>query len=140
MKKSLSINRCLRSLYRFGRNKGLPMISLSSLLLAGCTYTYVGQLDPQSHYDYPNSNVYPLGHATGQASETSFFMPPTVTSALQYEAISKALEQQAGADLLVNSFHFVDITSLPILPIYTLTYRVEGTAAKMPEVGTKPLH
>lgn len=139
MNTSFSMNACPRPSCSFSPNKRLRLISLSSLLLAGWTYTYVGQLDPQTHYDYPNSNVYPLGHAAGQASETSFFTPPTVTSSLQYEAISKALEQQAGADLLVNSFHFVDITQLAFLPIYTVTYRVEGTAAKMPEVGIKPL-
>lgn len=140
MKKRLSTNRCPRSSCGFIRKRRLLLMFLPSLLLAGCTYTYLGQLDPQSHYDYPNSNVYPLGHATGQASATSFFTPPTVTSSLQYEAISRALEKQAGADLLVNAFHFVDLTYLGILPIYTITYRVEGTTAKMPEVGTKPLH
>jgi hypothetical protein len=114
-------------------------LGLATLTLAGCTQTFVEQLAPQSHFDYPNSNVYPLGHVKGQASATSFFTFPTVTSAMQYEAIAKALEQKPGADMIVNSFRFTDITQLLILPIYTVTYRVEGTAAKM-TVGEQPLH
>lgn len=114
---------------------GLTVLALFS---AGCTQTYVTKLAPQSHFDYPNSNVYPLGHVQGQVSKTTFFVLPDASSALEYEAISKALEQSPGAEMLINSIHFKDYTSIPILPIYTVTYRVEGTAAKM-KTGTQVL-
>ncbi|MFI3190278.1 hypothetical protein BCS42_06980 [Crenothrix sp. D3] len=114
-------------------------LSLTALLLSGCTQTYVEQLAPQSHFDYPNSNVYPLGFVKGQASTTSFFTPSFKTSALEYEAVSNALAQKPGADMIVNSFRFTDVTQLLILPIYTVTYRVEGTAAKM-TTGQQALH
>lgn len=113
-------------------------LCLAALLASGCTQTYVTKLAPQSHFDYPNSNVYPLGHVDGKASKTSFFMPDT-SSSLEFEAISQALDKQPGADMLLNTFHFMDVTSFPILPIYTVTHRVEGTAAKM-TTGTKALH
>lgn len=108
------------------------------MYLSACTQTFV-ELAPQSHFDYPNSNVYPLGHVKGQSSTTSFFVPPDMPSSLKFEAVANALEQQPGADLLVNAFQFTDITQILMLPIYTVTYRVEGTAAKM-SAGTQRLH
>lgn len=113
---------------------GLTVLALFS---AGCTQTFVTKLAPQSHFDYPNSNVYPLGHVQGQASKTSFFIPDQPSS-LEYEAITKAMEQSPGAEMLVNSLHLMDVTQFLVLPIYTITYRVEGTAAKM-KTGTQVL-
>ncbi|WP_156830430.1 hypothetical protein [Methylobacter marinus] len=117
--------------------KSLSLIMLS-LLATGCTQTYVAKLAPQSHFDYPNSNVYPLGYVQGQASKTSFFVPPDKSSSLEYEAITKAIEQSPSADMLINTLHFMDITQVLVLPIYTVTYRVEGTAARM-KAGTQVL-
>lgn len=115
-------------------------LSLLVLFSTGCTQTFLTKLAPQSHFDYPNSNIYPLGHVQGQASKTSFFVPPDQPSSLEYEAITKALEQSPGADMMINTFHFMDVTTIPLymLNIYTITYRVEGTAAKM-KVGTQAL-
>ncbi len=113
---------------------GLTVLALFS---SGCTQTFVAKLAPQSHFDYPNSNIYPLGHVQGQASKTSF-LTPDQPSSLEYEAITKAMEQSPGAEMLVNSLHFMDVTQFLVLPIYTITYRVEGTAAKM-KTGTQVL-
>jgi hypothetical protein len=110
------------------RNKTL-LLSFSALLLCGCTQTFLVKLDPQSHFDYPNSNIYPMGHAEGKISKTTIFSIPEMSSAFQYEAISKALESQPGSDMLINSVHMMDITS--VLFFTTTTYRVEGTAARM---------
>jgi hypothetical protein len=118
-------------------NKVFASIALT-VMVTGCTQTYVTKLAPQSHFDFPNSNVYPLGHVQGQASKTSFFVPPDTSSSLEFEAISHALEKSPGADLLVNTFHFMDLTQVLFLPIYTITYRVDGTAARM-KVGTQAL-
>jgi len=115
--------------------KKLIIVTLIAVGASGCTKTYFQKFDPQSHYGYPNSNVTPLSHVKGQATKTVFFAPPMITASLQHDAIYNALQQAKGADLLVNTFHFMDMTDLGILPIYTITYRVEGTAAKM-EVGT----
>ncbi len=85
--------------------------------------------DPQSHFDYPNSNIYPMGHVEGKASKSGFLFPPDTSSTLQYDAISTALQKQPGSDMLINSIHLMDVTT--VLFFTTTTYRVEGTAAKM---------
>jgi len=118
-------------------NKVLPIIL--ALIASGCTQTFVTKLAPQSHFDYPNSNVYPMNHVEGKASRTAFFVPPDMPSSLEYEAIAKALDQSPGSEMMINSMHFMDITQFLVLPIYTINYRVEGTAAKM-KVGTQALH
>jgi hypothetical protein len=125
---------------RFGvsMKKSLSLIMLS-ILASGCTQTFVTKLAPESHFDYPNSNVYPLGHVQGQASKTSFFVAPDSPSSLEYEAVTRAMEQSPGADMLVNTLHFKDVTQILVLPIYTITYRVEGTAARM-KAGTQVLN
>ena len=120
------------------KSKMIPVLILMPLILGGCTQTFVKKLAPQSHFDYPNSNIYPMGHVQGFASKTSFFVPPDLPSSLEFEAINKALEQSPGAEMLVNTMHFMDVTSILILPIYTINYRVEGTAAKM-KAGTQLL-
>ena len=106
------------------------------LWTSGCTRTYLQKFDSQSHYVYPNSNVIPLSHVKGEASESAFFVEPMLSAALQHSATYKALES-TNADLLVNSFHFVDRTDFG--PIHTITYRIEGTAAKM-EAGITRQH
>ncbi|KOR30861.1 hypothetical protein TI05_13320 [Achromatium sp. WMS3] len=107
--------------------------------MSACTQSYIMGLRPQSHFDYPNSNVYPMGKTTGEASETSIMMP-MVSSALQKAAIRNALSKKPGANILINYVETKDITTLPLLfvTIYTLTVRVEGTAAKM-DIGTQGL-
>ena len=105
------------------------LLCLSALLMSGCTQTYLVGFEPQSHFDYPNSNIYPMGHVKGQVSKSAFLSMPDMSSALKYEAISNALQKQPGSDMLLNSFHTMDLTNHFI--INTITYRVEGTAARM---------
>ena len=109
------------------------LLCLSAFLMTGCTQTYLLKVDPQSHFDYPNSNIYPMGHVEGKVSKTSFGASvmgvADINSGMQYEAISKALEQKPGSDLIINSFHTLDVTSF--LFFTTTTYHVDGTAAKM---------
>ncbi|MCB9746777.1 MAG: hypothetical protein H6755_00030 [Candidatus Omnitrophica bacterium] len=114
------------------------LLCFTILSITGCTTTYLVKITPKSHFDYPNSNIEQLGYVTGQASDTHFFSAPTVTSTLEYDALADALAKKAGADMLVNSYHVIDITSIPLLPITTITYKVDGTAVKM-KVSDKPL-
>ncbi len=111
-------------------------ILLLSLLMSACTQSYITGLKPQSHFDYPNSNVYPMGKTMGKASTTSFYGIPMVSSAMQKAAIRNALSKKPGANVLINYVETKEIT--PIGPITILTVRVEGTAAKM-EIGTQNL-
>jgi hypothetical protein len=106
------------------------------LFAVGCTKTFFTGFDPQSHFEYPNSNVVPLGKAVGKASVTKFMAYPFKTAELEEEAINNAL-QQSGGDILINYMVFEERTVF--LVFQTLTLRVEGTAAKM-EVGTQKLY
>jgi hypothetical protein len=118
------------------------IVAVSSILMLlflsiGCTQHYLEGFHPQSHFDYPNSNVIPIGRAVGEASVTKIFAPPFPSAELEEEAIKNALKQKGG-DILVNYAKFYDMTSILGI-INTLTIRVEGTAAKM-EIGKQKLN
>lgn len=122
----------------FKKNYFLSICFIFIVLSAvGCTQTFFTGFDPQSHFDYPNSNVIPIGKTVGEASITGVFVPPFRTAELEEEAINNALKQKGG-DILINYMVFEKRTIIPLLPIYPLTVRVEGTAAKM-EIGTQIL-
>ncbi len=106
---------------------------------AACTMFDTSFPFAQSHFTYPNSNVKPLGHATGEASTTSL-MPDFNDPNLESEAISNALSSRGG-DVLINYNERQLVTMVPLLviTIYTTTVQVEGTAAKM-TVGEQNLH
>jgi hypothetical protein len=112
------------------------VVMISIILVAGCSKTYFTGFDPQSHFDYPNSNVIPLGKVAGEASSSALFSFPFLDSNLKEKAIRNALEQKPDADILINYMQFQKRTD--ILFIHTLTLRVEGTAAKM-EIGMQKL-
>ncbi len=102
---------------------------VASLLLSACT-TVSYDLHPKSHYDYPNSNVKPLGEVVGKVSQTSFFIPPMgINGELERQAIEDALKTKPGADILINYISETKIMMLPIVNI--LDYTVHGTAASM---------
>jgi len=104
--------------------------------LSACTqksYT----LNPQSHFDYPNSNIKPIASTSGTVSEISFFSP-YLSGELERIAIEDSLKKQEGADILINYVGELKTTSFLILPIHSITYTVRGTAAKM-DVGKQYL-
>lgn len=105
---------------------------------AGCA-TKIGMFEPQTHFDFPNSNVEPLGQVTAEVSKTSFVVPKIVDKALIDEAMNKAL-QAKGGDLLINCKINTTTTAypIPILGPYTTKLTVEGTACKM-TVGRQEL-
>ncbi len=107
------------------------------LLTVGCTNHFFSGFEPQSHFEYPNSNVIPLGKVVGEASSSSIFTVPFQDSNLMKEAIQDALKKKPESNILINYMIFQDRTD--ILFVHTLTLRVEGTAAKM-EIGTQKLN
>lgn len=113
------------------------LIYCVSLFLCACTHK-VYSLHPQSHFDYPNSNVRPIASTSGTASEMALGLTPGLSGELKRMAIDSALKKQAGADILVNYIAEAKITSFLILPISAITYTVHGTASKM-EVGKQYL-
>ncbi len=107
----------------------LYLIGIASLLLSSCT-TVSYDLHPRSHYDYPNSNVKPLGEAVGRTSQISLFVPPQPNGEIERQAVESALRTRQGADLLINYVSETKILMLPFINI--MTYSVHGTAAAMP--------
>ncbi|MBM3301667.1 MAG: hypothetical protein FJY85_17175 [Deltaproteobacteria bacterium] len=109
-----------------------------SLSTVGCTIATGVWPVPQSHFAYPNSNVIPLGEGKGEASDTSFGLPSIgMDPDLMQQAVQAAI-QTKGGNLLVDYDLYFEISTIPGLPIYTTTWRVEGTVAKM-EIGKQIL-
>jgi len=119
----------------------VPKVLLFSVLcmaftMAGCSKTYVTGFHTESNFAYPNSNVTPLGYASGVSSSACAFMGQKfVTSDMQDEAVKNALQSKQG-DILVNYIAFTKLTNLFIMNC--TEYLVEGTAAKM-VIGTQNL-
>jgi hypothetical protein len=112
-------------------------ICLAMFAISGCS-TKMGAIGDKSHFTYPNSNVEPLGNVSVQISKTGIIFPKSFEKEDVREMFSKALSQKAGADLLINYKLDTKFTSWVILPVYTTTMTIEGTAAKM-TVGKKEL-
>ena len=111
----------------------LFFIGIASLLLSSCS-TVSYQLHPRSHYDYPNSNIKPLGEAVGRTSQVTLFVAPQPNGEIERQAVEAALRTKSGADLLVN---YVSETKITILPfVYIMNYSVHGTAATM-QIGSQ---
>ncbi|MFA5017559.1 MAG: hypothetical protein WC504_08430 [Methylobacter sp.] len=104
-------------------------IGVASILLSACT-TVSYDLHPKSHYDYPNSNIKPLGEVVGKADRQISFMLPTLANGeMERQAIENALKTKSGADILIN---YIAETKTTIFPyIFILDYTVHGTAASM---------
>ena len=122
-------------LARFSRFIGVFLFLIFTS--TGCTIGTGALLEPQSHFDFPNSNIIPLGKVHGEASTTSIFIPNPMDADLQEEAIQNALRQKGG-DILIDYTYSYKITSWVLLPIYTTTIEVDGTACKM-EIGEQEL-
>lgn|SRR3990167_3201858 len=105
--------------------------------LVGCTVGSGAYQRPQSHFDFPNSNVIPLGQAHGEATTSAFGRLSIMDADLQEQAILNALKEKGG-DLLINVTYTYKLTAFPIIPIYTTTITADGTACKM-EIGKQIL-
>jgi hypothetical protein len=113
--------------------KILLMSAIATLMLSSCTQKFYLR-SAQAQFTYPNSNVVPTGQkVTGKVSKIKLFLPPSITSELEGQAVNAALRQSNGADILINVDKFWNVTMIPlyIINLYVATYTVEGEAAKM---------
>lgn len=102
-----------------------------ALTMTGCT-TQWGGIVPRSKFIYPNSNVTSLGPVKASYKKTSFFIPPHFDFANAKDTYDKALQQVPGANVIID---YREDTSLSMIMFFsTITYTIDGTAAKM-EVG-----
>ena len=98
--------------------------------LAGCSIK-VSQLQPNTHFAYPNGNITPLGRVSAETSRTRIFIAKAVDQEMMDEVIGKALKEKGG-DLMINAKVSTTVTMVPLvfINIFTTTLRVDGTAAK----------
>jgi hypothetical protein len=98
--------------------------------LAACTTEYPYGTSAQSNFTYPDSTVTPIRNVTGSAKETVFGGTVFVTGKMKQDAIDSALAGTPNANVLLNYREDVKITTIMILPIFTVEYSVEGVAAE----------
>lgn len=125
--------------------QGLTMLSIAMLIFAsvcltGCPAGSGSYMKSQVQFDYPNSNVVPLGKVSATISSTSIMQPDISDPKLEMEVAQKALAQKNGDILIDATFHYkMHVIPLYIIYIYTTDLSVEGTACKM-TVGKQVLH
>lgn len=110
----------------------LPILALiTATLFSGCTVAQFSRSGNQSHFDYPNSNVEPVGPVAVKASGPGGFgSPPFLTADEESALFDNAIGQVSGADMLINYSYLMKVKKLPILPIYFSDFELEATAAK----------
>jgi hypothetical protein len=105
---------------------------------AGCTIGSATWPVSHSHFAYPNSNIIPLGHVKGEASQFYLLHDMVVDPTLHEQAVQAAIKQKGG-DLLLDYHVRYDVKQyLPMFLLTESTWVVEGTAAKM-EIGKQTL-
>ena len=106
--------------------------------LSGCTQ-FTGY-KASSHLGFPNSNVTPIGPATGATTKCNLMLPALVTAEMQENAIAEAVSSRGG-DMLINYAEFLTNWTIPLLylNINCVKYTVDGTVAKQ-EVGLQKLN
>jgi hypothetical protein len=123
-----------------------PLTAVLTLLIVdACTGASVYAPVPQSAFTPPNSDVVPGQHVKATVSRTfisPFETPVIPDAAMQREASYKAL-QQSGGDLIIDGDYTSKITLVPLLfipiVIYNVEGTVEGTSAKVAQVGARAL-
>ena len=108
--------------------------------VAGCKVGQVTQIGPQSYFNYPNSNVTPLGPVKARVPGPGGLMLQTATGELDAKVYREALAKVPEANLLID---YVKTTHMYMAPlwlvnVYWSEIEIEGTAAKM-EVGKQVL-
>lgn len=114
-----------------------PVFTAGFLMLAvaGCTTRY-GGIVPNSAFAYPNSNVTAMGPVKASVSKTMFFIPPSFQMKDIQATYDAALKQVPGANVIIN--YKEDSALTTFMMFNTITYSIDGTAAKM-DVGMKDI-
>ncbi|HEY0183409.1 MAG TPA: hypothetical protein VGC09_11430 [Rhodopila sp.] len=108
---------------------------LTALLATSCT-SASSDLDIQSKFAYPNGDYTMLGTVSAQKTyTTTSFSGPVMTREVFLDLQQAALAKQPGADFVVNYVVSSTVTQVPPIPVAWTTFRLEGTALKVVEVG-----
>ena len=121
------------------RSGPILLLVLFCLGLPGCQIAQFTRIGPQTHFDFPNSNVFPLGPVKAKVDGPgSVFAFPGFSSDSEAQLYNAAISQVAGANMITDYIRTYKVYTFPLLPVYWTTLEIEGTAAKM-EVGKQIL-
>lgn len=110
---------------------------IAVLTLCGCTITNSTRV-VQNKFAFPNSDLTPLGAVSAEESHTSF-LPPTLDKDVYDEMTQSALKQKGGDTL--TDYVLTSSSTYPILPIiWFTTFKIDGTAVKVTQIGRQELH
>jgi hypothetical protein len=117
------------------RNQHKLLMLLAGIALSACTTT-AADLTVQSKFAYPNGDYTYLGHIQAEKKYmTTSFTAPEMTRDVFLDLQKQALAQQSGADMVVNYAISSSITTVPPIPVTWTTFRLDGTAIKVLNVG-----
>lgn len=117
--------------FRFAGGLGLIL----PLMASSCTNAS-NDLDIQSKFAYPNGDYTSLGHVSAEKKYFSTsFTAPVMTRQVFLDLQQQALAQQPGAEFVVNYVVSSSVVQVPLIPAQWTTFRLEGTALKVVEVG-----
>ena len=108
--------------------------------IVGCKGGQMVEIGAQTHFNYPNSNVRPLGPVRLEMDGPSAFgMPALRTGEMDQKLYNEALAQVEGANIIIDYVRTTTFYHAPIIPIWWSKMTLEGTAAKM-ELGKQILY
>jgi len=109
-------------------------IVAAGLSAAACS-TSAGQVQPETHFVFPNANVQASKAVSAEISRTRFLLPPKITVEW-VEAVQEKALSESGSDFLINSSFDVKTTQYPFF--FTTTLTLTGTAATQ-QIGQQEL-
>jgi hypothetical protein len=114
------------------------LLAMAIGLVGGCKVGEFAEIGPQSHFNYPNSNVKAIAPVKVSMNGPSGFLPTFGTGELDEKMYNTAIAQVEGANLLIDYVKTTKIYMVPVIGISWTTNELEGTAAKM-ELGQQTL-
>ena len=118
---------------------GILMALVIACTIIGCKAGQIVEIGPQTHFNYPNSNVRALGPVKIEMDGPGAFgMPALRTGEMDQKLYNEALAQVEGANLIIDYVKTTSLYHAPIIPIWWSTMTLEGTAARM-ELGRQSL-
>lgn len=111
----------------------------AGLLSTGCQVAQYNSVRPQTHFDYPNSNVSPLGPVKVAMTGPSGFikLPDIMCSDTDSTVYQAALAKVPGSTLVTD--YTKQYTVYGFWVFYWSKLELEGTACKM-EVGRQDIN
>ncbi len=115
----------------------IAFLTVCGCIASGCWGGSSSTRVLQDKFAFPNSDLTPLGHVSAEVSHTTFLVPPDLNKEA-YDELSQEALKQKGGDTLTDSVVTSDTTC--VLLICSATFKVDGTAVKVVQLGRQELH